>query len=78
MSAMMDVDFDLPSFGDSVANASFIQRLQRAWISERSAPDILPYEDLLLDAISKRLKEQVHRPTSALTTDRVDRGGITI
>ena len=39
--------------------SSLIQRLQRAWISERCAPDILPYETRLIDAISTRLREQV-------------------
>jgi GINS complex subunit 4 len=56
---MMDIDFDLSSFSQSREETSSIHRLQRAWISERSAPDILPYESRLLESISTRLKEQV-------------------
>ena len=56
---LMDIDFDFSSFGQSREETSSIHRLQRAWISERSAPDILPYESRLLESISTRLKEQV-------------------
>ena len=55
----MDIDFDLSSFGESRKEVSSINRLQHAWISERAAPDILPYESRLLEKISTRLKEQV-------------------
>lgn len=56
---MMDIDFDLSSSAEPKEDVSLISRLQRAWISERSAPDILPYETRLLETISTRLKEQV-------------------
>ena len=70
---MMDIDFDLPSFGESRKEVSSINRLQRAWISERAAPDILPYESRLLETISTRLKEQViPRKVRVLTIDYVD------
>ena len=56
----MDIDFDLSSFGESKKKEdSSINELQRAWISERSAPDILPYESRLVETISTRLKQQV-------------------
>jgi hypothetical protein len=56
---MMDIDFDLSPSGEAEEDISLISRLQRAWISERSAPDVLPYESRLLETISTRLKEQV-------------------
>lgn len=55
----MDIDFDFSLYSQSREEASSIQRLQRAWISERSAPDILPYESRLVESISTRLREQV-------------------
>ena len=56
----MDIDFDLSSLPpDASSEESLILRLQRAWITERAAPEILPYETRLLDTISTRLKEQV-------------------
>jgi GINS complex subunit 4 len=66
---MMDIDFDLPSFeGESQGETSSVHRLQRAWIAERAAPDILPYESRLLETISTRLKEQA----SHLVEQRID------
>lgn len=56
----MDIDFDLSSLPpDASSEKSLILRLQRAWITERAAPEILPYGTRLLDTISTRLKEQV-------------------
>ena len=70
---MMDIDFDLSSFGEPRKEVSSINKLQRAWISERAAPDILPYESRLLETISIRLKEQVIRLNiRVLTIDYVD------
>lgn len=76
---MMDMDFDLSSFEESRKEVSSINRLQRAWISERAAPDILPYESRLLEKISTRLREQViHIKSRVLMIDYVDRGGIVV
>jgi hypothetical protein len=54
----MDFDFDFSSYGRE-EEAQPILSLQRAWVAERAAPDILPYESQLLETISTRLKEQV-------------------
>ena len=66
LSSGMDLDSDdfstLPLDGPSSTNkenGSSLHRLQRAWISERCAPDILPYETRLIDTVSTRLREQV-------------------
>jgi hypothetical protein len=60
----MDIDFDFSSYGAQEEETSSITRLQRAWITERAAPDILPYETRLLETVSFRLKDQVlHRPS---------------
>jgi hypothetical protein len=60
----MDIDLDdFSSYGGpSASSASLIQQLQKAWVSERAAPDILPYETRLLETISTRLREQVLPP----------------
>ena len=55
----IDDDFNFSSFNDSSDDTSAILKLQKAWVAERSAPDILPYESRLLETISTRLKEQV-------------------
>jgi hypothetical protein len=56
----MDIDFDdFTSYSTDTSSVALIPNLQKAWISERSAPDILPYETRLLETISTRLKEQV-------------------
>src|ERR1700733_11667073 len=55
----MDIDFAFSSYGAAEEETSSITRLQRAWITERAAPDILPYETRLLETISFRLKDQV-------------------
>jgi hypothetical protein len=75
MSAM-DIDFDddddlatLPLDRPSADadKGSAIEQLQQAWISERCAPDILPHETRLIDAISTRLQEQVRAYKAVLT-----------
>ena len=59
----MDIDFDdFSSYGNDPSSPLLIPHLQKSWISERSAPDILPYETRLLETISTRLKEQVLSP----------------
>jgi len=84
----MDLDLDdfstLPLDGTSSTNkenGSSLHRLQRAWISERCAPDILPYETRLIDTISTRLREQVvttHPYWFWRGTDSVDRRGVVV
>ena len=61
----MDIDFDdFSSYANDSSSPLLIPHLQKSWISERSAPDILPYETRLLESISTRLKEQVSNPFS--------------
>jgi len=55
----MDFDFDFSSSNKEGEELQPILQLQRAWVAERAAPDILPYETQLLETISTRLKEQV-------------------
>ena len=76
----LDDDFTFSFLKDSSSNdASAIIRLQKAWVAERSAPDILPYESRLLETISTRLKQQV-RPLEKSTNeiDCMDRGRIDV
>jgi hypothetical protein len=74
----MDIDLDdFSSYGGSSASsASLIQQLQKAWISERAAPDILPYETRLLETISTRLKEQVIPSPESPACERGSEGAV--
>ena len=36
-----------------------LQELTRAWVTERSAPEILPWPSVLIDRLLERLKRQV-------------------
>jgi GINS complex subunit 4 len=36
-----------------------LQDLSRAWVAERSAPEILPWPDALMDRILERIHRQV-------------------
>ena len=76
--AMMEIDDEF-AFRATEEAPSSIERLQRAWISERTSPEILPYESRLLETISTRLKEQVRKNTTAANhQDRLDRRGIAV
>lgn len=37
-----------------------LQDLTRAWVNERSAPEILPWPDALMDRVLARIRKQVH------------------
>jgi len=37
-----------------------LQLLTRAWVSERSAPELLPYPTDLIDRVMARIREQVY------------------
>lgn len=39
-----------------------IETLKRLWVSERVAPEILPFDEALLDRIMSRLRNQVSIP----------------
>jgi hypothetical protein len=57
--AAMDMDMDLNLRPSPTLPPSLISSLQTAWITERTAPDLLPYETRLVDLLSSRLKQQV-------------------
>lgn len=38
-----------------------IQSMQQAWINETNAPEILPYEQDLVNGLTRRLEDQVLR-----------------
>ena len=67
----MDINVDFSSFEDSKAEESIIARLQRAWILERAAPDILPHETRLLETVSARLKDQAIPKLKGLADTRL-------
>ena len=41
------------------------QALTRAWVTERSAPEILPWPDDLMERVLERIRKQVRRPLQA-------------
>lgn len=38
-----------------------LQELTRAWVIERSAPEILPWPDALMERILERIRKQVEQ-----------------
>ena len=62
----MDID-DILAEVDSHAiprETRDLQELTRAWVTERSAPEILPWPDALMERILERIRGQVCRPYS--------------
>ena len=62
----MDID-DILAEVDSHAiprETRDLQELTRAWVTERSAPEILPWPDALMERILERIRRQVCRPVS--------------
>ena len=62
----MDID-DILAEVDSHAiprETRDLQELTRAWVTERSAPEILPWPDALMERILERIRRQVCRPYS--------------
>lgn len=59
------MDADIQDILDSVSVPSLSQRtldlqaLTRAWVNERTAPELLPYPASLIDRIMDRIKKQV-------------------
>ena len=39
--------------------AKFVERLTQAWINERAAPDVLPYEQGSVDGLLEKIEYQV-------------------
>ena len=37
-----------------------LQELTRAWVTERSAPEILPWPESLMERVLERIRKQVH------------------
>lgn len=47
--------------GDAIIQKSQdLQALSRAWVSERSAPEILPWPDSLMERVLERIHQQVN------------------
>jgi GINS complex subunit 4 len=58
----MDIDDILQEFdaGGAVHDASKdIQNLTTAWIAERSAPEIMPFQAALVDRLTERIRQQI-------------------
>ena len=57
----MDIDEILAEAGDQTATqeTSDLQALVRAWVTERSAPEILPWPDSLMERVLRRISHQV-------------------
>lgn len=53
-----------------------LQALTRAWVNERTSPELLPYPAELVDRVMDRVKRQVgvHRTTHCLGYDRYVKG----
>jgi GINS complex subunit 4 len=58
----MDIDDILHEFdaGSAAADSSAdIANLTTAWIAERSAPEILPFQKALLERLTDRIRQQI-------------------
>ena len=58
----MDIDDILAEFdghGEPKENRD-LQELTRAWVTERSAPEILQWPDHLMERIMERIRQQVN------------------
>jgi hypothetical protein len=57
----MDIDDLLQEFDDKSVPAGTrdINDLTQAWIAERTAPEILPYQNDLLERLMERIRAQV-------------------
>lgn len=63
----MDIDDILAEVdGDAVPlDTRDLQELSRAWVTERSAPEILPWPAGLMNRVLKRIGQQVGLPVTA-------------
>ena len=59
----MDIDDILAGVaGDAVPQETRdLQELTRAWVNERSAPEILPWPESLMERMMERIRQQVDR-----------------
>ena len=57
----MDIDDILAEVNGQVApnNARDLQKLTRAWVNERSAPELLPWPGPLMERVLERIRQQV-------------------
>lgn len=67
------MDYDIQDILNSVSGPSIPQRtldlqaLTRAWVNERTSPELLPYPSDLADRVMDRIKTQVSTKFTALT-----------
>lgn len=57
----MDIDDLLHEFDDdqSPTGSRDIHDLTQAWIAERTAPEILPFQTLIIERLMDRIRQQV-------------------
>ena len=57
----MNIDDILAEAGADVTiqQSQDLQDLSRAWVTERSAPEILPWPDALMERVLERIHQQV-------------------
>ena len=57
----MDIDDILAEVDDSAVpqETRDLQELTRAWVNERSAPELLPWPAELMDRVLERIRQQV-------------------
>ena len=58
----MDIDDILAEVdgNDIFQDTGYLQELTRAWVNERSAPEILPWPEALMERVMSRIRKQVH------------------
>ena len=62
---MDDIDDILSSFDSQVLPTGIqdLNDLTKHWIAERGAPEILPFQEALVDRIMQRIRQQVYHPS---------------
>lgn len=62
----MNIDDILAEAGAdaTIQQSQDLQELSRAWVTERSAPEILPWPDALMERVPERIHQQVELKTN--------------
>jgi GINS complex subunit 4 len=73
----MEIDDILAEFDASAPPTAQqdVKELTRYWIAERSAPEILPFQEPLLERLMERIRQQVHIQLLFLHPTPADRCG---
>lgn len=69
----MEIDDILESLEDNVTHFEHqdLKALTRAWVTERGAPEILPWPSPLMERVLGRIRKQVYLPTIAPWTSEL-------